>query len=333
MNNYLIIGLGSMGKRRVNCLLSLGIKANCIFGMDKRKDRCEEAKQKYGINTVSDESEIDFSQIKAVIVSLPPDKHILGVKLALKHEKPVFVEASVVLDDVQKICEYNTKNIFVAPSCTFVYHPMIKEIKKIVASQKLGKICNFSYHSGQYLPDWHPWEDIKDFYVSNRLTGGAREIVAYELTWMTEIFGFPMDIKGYFRKTSSLDCNIEDSYVSVIDYGDMVGTLIVDVVGRYAVRNLVINFERGQIQWRWDKAQLEVYDAETEEWTFISQPEQLHVNGYNENIGENMYIEEVDSFIKGIEDASLFSNTVEKDIKVLKLLEKLEESDGGFDRK
>ncbi len=332
MNNFLVIGLGSMGKRRINCLLSLGISANCIYGMDKRSDRCEEAKEKYGINIVADEAEIDFAQIKAVIVSLPPDKHILGVELALKHEKPVFVEASVVLEDVQAICKSNTKNVFVAPSCTFVYHPMIKEIKRIVSSQMLGKVCNFSYHSGQYLPDWHPWEGIKEFYVSNRLTGGAREIVAYELTWMADVFGFPVDMKGYFRKTSALDCDIEDSYVSVIDYGDMLGTLIVDVVGRYAVRNLVINFERGQIQWRWDKAQLEVFDSESGKWTFISQPEQQHVKGYNENIGENMYIEEIDSFLRGIENPSLYVNTIEKDIKVLKLLEKLENSDGGFNR-
>lgn len=332
MNNYLIIGLGSMGKRRVKCLISLGIKAECIFGMDQRSDRCEEAKSKYGINIVKDESEIDFSEIKAVIVSLPPDKHIIGVRMAIKYEKPVFVEASVVLEDVQEIKRCNTQDVFIAPSCTFIYHPMIKEIKKIVSSLELGKVCDFSYHSGQYLPDWHPWEDIKDFYVSNRVTGGAREIVAYELTWMVDIFGLPVDVKGYFRKTSNLNCDIEDSYACVIDYGDKVGTLIVDVVGRYAARNLIINFEKGQIQWRWDKEQLEIYNAETGKWTFISQPAQLHENGYNKNIGENMYIEEIEAFIKGIDKRSLYINTVEKDIEILNLLNKIEESDGGFNR-
>ena len=179
---YYVIGLGSMGKRRVRCLMALGVKPEEIWGTDSRADRLEEAKEKYGINVVSNESEVDFDKIDAIIVSLPPDKHKIGVDVAVKYNKPVFVEASVLLEETKEIREAS-KNIFVAPSCTFVFHPMIKEIKKIINSNKLGKVCNFSYHSGQYLPDWHPWEDVNDFYVSNPSTGGAREIVPYELTW------------------------------------------------------------------------------------------------------------------------------------------------------
>ena len=43
----LIIGLRSMGKRRVRCLKALGIEGKNIYGMDKREDRCIEAKDTY----------------------------------------------------------------------------------------------------------------------------------------------------------------------------------------------------------------------------------------------------------------------------------------------
>lgn len=333
MNKFLIIGLGSMGKRRVRCLNALGIESRDIIGIDTREDRCVEAQKKYGISIAKNEGEIDFSEVRAVIVSLPPDKHYEGVCIALKYNKPAFVEASVVLEDVKKIKESNKNNIFVAPSGTFLFHPVIKKIKEFVESQIYGKVCNFSYHSGQYLPTWHPWENVNDFYVSNRVTGGAREIVPYELTWIVDVLGFPNAIKGYFRKTADVGCDIEDSYACSLDYDNMVGILLVDVVGRNAVRNLVINFEKAQLQWRGDRDQLEVYVPETDAWECMNLGEMIHEEGYNRIINENMYIDEIAAFLKGINNSELYPNTIEKDIRVLELLCEIENSDGGFDKR
>lgn len=332
MKKYLVIGLGSMGKRRVRCLKALGVEKGAIYGMDIREDRRIEAQKKYGIHIVSDENDVDFTEIEAVIVSLPPDKHFEGIKIAIRYNKPVFVEASVILEDVRKIKENNINNIFIAPSCTFIFHPVIKEIKKLVESEIYGKVCNFSYHSGQYLPDWHPWEGVNEFYVSNRVTGGAREIVPYELTWIVNLLGYPKETKGYFRKTMDIGCNIEDSYACVLCYDDMLGSLIVDVVARNAVRNLLINFERAQLQWRCDREQFEVYEIQTGMWKTIEIGEIIHEEGYSRNINENMYIDEIAAFLKGINNNQYYPNTVEKDFQILKILEEIENSDGGFDR-
>ena len=40
-----------------------------------------------------------------------------------------------------------------------------------------------------------------------------------------------------------------------------------------------------------------------------------------------MYIDEIDAFLKGIEDSRLYPNTLEKDIEVLEILEMIENSD------
>ncbi len=329
MKKFLIIGLGSMGKRRVRCLQTLGISKADIYGLDQRVDRCIEAKERYGIQIVHDEREIDFDQIDAVIVSLPPDRHLEGVRIALRYNKPVFVEASVLLEEVQQIKDCNVNNVFIAPSCTFLFHPVIKKIRNIVRSDMYGKVCNFSYHSGQYLPDWHPWENVNEFYVSNRITGGAREIVPYELTWITNVFGYPNAVKGYFRKTTNIGCDIEDSYVCCLDYDHMVGSFLVDVVGRNALRNLVINFEQAQLQWRSDAGLFEIYEASTGMWRTIEIEKTIHEEGYNKNINENMYIDEMDAFLKGIQS---YPNTIDKDLRILKMLNEIEDSDGGFYR-
>ncbi len=331
MDKYLVVGLGSMGKRRVRCLLALGVPSSNIYGLDVREDRREEATHKYGIVTVKDESEVEFDEIRAVIVSLPPDKHHLGAEIAARHNKSVFVEASVVLSDALRIKEICSE-VFVAPSTTLHFHPMIKEIRRIVKSGELGKVCNFSYHSGQFLPDWHPWENVNDFYVSNRITGGAREIVPFELTWMVEVFGFPNDVKGYFRKTGKIGCDIEDSYATVLSYDDMIGALFVDVIGRYPARNLIINLQDGQIQWKWDEEKIQVYDALRKEMTYIEQPEQIHEPGYSPMIGEQMYVDEIAAFLNGMNSRDSYPNSIDNDIKILEILMKIEDSDGGFGR-
>ena len=51
---------------------------------------------------------------------------------------------------------------------------------------------------------------------------------------------------------------------------------MVDVVGRNALRDLVINFENAQLQWRCDRKQLEIYIPEMDVWEGIEIGELLH---------------------------------------------------------
>lgn len=325
---FLVVGLGSMGKRRVRCLQALNQKE--IVGFDFREDRRKEAEAKYGIKTISSLDQVKLSDFTAMIVSVPPDKHADYAVLAVENNLPVFIEASVILEDVKSIKKAMKVDSKVAPSCTLRFHPMIKDITKIIKEGRYGKITNFSYHSGQYLPDWHPWESVNDFYVSNRPTGGGREIVPFELTWMVDTIGWPSETKGYFEKTIEFGANIEDSYVMVMKYPGMVGALIVDVAARYAVRNLVINLERGQIQWKWDDACVNLYEVENNRWIKYNQPEFTSASGYNKNIGEQMYIDEINAFINYFKGVKPFPNTIDDDIKVLEILNNVENSDGGF---
>jgi predicted dehydrogenase len=48
----LVIGLGSMGKRRIRNMQALGFTH--IFGFDKREDRAKEAASLYKISTFTD---------------------------------------------------------------------------------------------------------------------------------------------------------------------------------------------------------------------------------------------------------------------------------------
>jgi predicted dehydrogenase len=324
----LVIGLGSMGKRRIRCLKSLGYTN--IVGFDLREDRRNEVIEKYSIGTTESLNDISLSDFDAFIISTPPGQHTTYAKLAVDLGIPAFIESSVLLEHVKELKSYNNNKIFLAPSCTLRFHPVIKDITSIIREGKYGKVTNFSYHSGQYLPDWHPWENVNDFYVSNRSTGGGREIVPFELTWIVDTIGWPIDAKGLFEKTIDFGPDIEDSYAFVLKYDGMVGGIVVDVAARYATRSLIINMELGQIRWSWDEACFNLYEVESNRWIKYNQPEFSAAAGYNKNIGEEMYIEEVKSFLSGIISPSSYPNSIDDDIKVLEILNKIEQSDGGF---
>jgi len=283
-------------------------------------------KNKYEIEVTDNFEKIDTKDIQAVVISTPPDKHNEWIEWSIENRKPCFVEASVILDGLEEINKQaKKKEILVAPSCTMKFHPAIKDIKDIIRCGKYGKVTNFTYHSGQYLPDWHTYEDVKDFYVSKRETGGAREIVPFELTWICDIIGFPQEAIGFYGKTMDMGVDIDDTYLLSLKFKDRIyGNLTVDVVSRYAIRNLILNTENAQILWKWDERVVKLYDTINKRWIYFNYPEGITVEGYNRNITDDMYVEELKAFINAVNNSEKFPNSLDEDIRILKLLYKVE---------
>ncbi len=324
-----VIGLGSMGKRRIRCLQALGV--HDITGVDLREDRRTEAQGKYGVAVQEAMAEVLASgRFDAAVISLPPKAHVIAMRLCIQHAVPFFVEASVVDEGLDEIIARVREQALVAvPSTTLRHHPAIREITRIVRSGQLGKLSNVMLHSGQYLPDWHTYESVADYYVSTPETGGAREIVPFEMTWFTEVFGFPRRVAANYRKTIEIAGAdyIDDTYNCLLDYGTFLASVTVDVVSRHATRRLLINGSRQQLVWNWDDAAIKVFDGESGQWQTVSYQMEASEPGYNKNIGENMYLDEVAAFLKAVRGEAACTHTLEEDHRVLKLLYSLERAD------
>lgn len=325
---FVVIGLGSMGKRRIRNLISLGEKN--IIGIDLRQDRRKESEEKFGIKTFEKIEDIQhISDISAFVISVPPDQHMQFAHFALDNDIHSFIEASVVDDKMYELIEKSRMkcNVKICPSCTLRFHPSIKMIKKITEENQIGKLSNFSYHSGQYLPDWHPWEKMEDYYVSKKETGGCREIVPFELTWLNWIFGDLCNVFGYKAKTIDLNIDIDDVYAMTLQYkSGVLGTLVVDVVSRVATRKIIINGDNGQITWDWDQKCVKTYLASEKRLIVYYEPEGHAETGYNQNIIEEMYIDEMKHFIDTFNNVSTFPNSLEKDYQILQCLYAIEKS-------
>lgn len=319
----LVIGLGSMGRRRVRCLQQHGVDA--IAGFDTRADRRERAAREYGIAVREQLAADDLRAFDVVVISTPPDRHHTAIEWSIAAGKPCFVEASVIRAPLPALNERaRAKGVLVAPSCTLRFHSAIRDITQVVQSGRYGKVCNFSYHCGQYLPDWHPWEKVTDYYVSNPLTGGAREIVPFELTWMVDAFGWPQQVQGMKLRTADVGAPIDDTYAALLRFDGFVGSLVVDVVARQAVRKLTLNFERASLSWDWDSGTVRIYEADAGRTVELHQPRSSAHAGYHQNIGEAMYVAEVGSFLAAAQGKGSFPHSLQDDIRVLSLLEAME---------
>jgi predicted dehydrogenase len=326
--NILVIGLGSMGKRRIRNLMANGVTK--ISGFDTKEARRREVVSLYSIQTYAGfEEALKEQSFDAWIISVPPDVHHVYMKQAIEKKVPAFIEASVVDTDMKAIIEDAAKNtVFLAPSCTLFFHPAIQKITELLKQKTFGRVSNIIYHSGQYLPDWHTYEKVSDYYVSQKETGGAREIVPFEMTWLSIVLGFPQRVTAFYKKTIEIEGaeKIDDTYNLLLDYPDFIVNLSVDVVSRYATRRFLINGEKAQLYWDWNENQIRVFDASTQQWQSISYEIAEAQGGYNKNITETMYDREIEAFLNGATNKGSYPNTLENDHKVLELLYAAEKS-------
>lgn len=325
--NFLVVGLGSMGKRRVRNLQALVHTA--LAGFDSRADRREEASLRYSIETFdSFDKALAAFKPDALVISTGPSLHMEYAHRAVKLGLHCFIEASVVEGErIAELCKaLEGTRLVMVPSCTMRYYPGPIAIRDIIRAGKIGKPLNLNYLTGQYLPDWHPWEQIQDFYVSKRETGGAREIVPFELTWINEIFGEPEPLACVKDKLTDMDADIDDIYHCILRYPDgMLANVTVEVISRpKAIRELNILGSSGRLVFSADEHCVRYVAVGDEDWTRINLGTGTVEKGYINP--EEPYISEMADFLKAIEaaDRRVFPNTLESDVRILALLNNLE---------
>ena len=320
---FLICGLGSMGKRRIRNLKQLNQEE--IIGFDIRDDRCAEVNEKFGIKTFTEIKIALNEKPYVMIISTPPDLHMKYAKIALENNLHFFTEVNILQEEMDEIINQLKKTDLVGfPSCTMIFHPIIKKINEYLESGKIGKTLSFLYHSGMYLPDWHPWEDYREFYVSKRITGACREIVPFELLWIIKSFGEISSVTSKIAKISNLDADIDDIYNVLLEFENGIqGNLTVDVISRFPYRQLKILGEDGVITADWSERTVS-YFTKDDGWV----KEEISDGNIEKNYihGDGPYVEEIKSFIKTIKERNNPKNTFENDHKILKILDAIEKS-------
>ena len=314
---FLIVGLGSMGRRRARNLASLGETE--VFGLDINPARERQFKEEFNLPIWPHKDSVD-ARIEAVFICTPPNVHASLIE-RYSENHPVFVEASVSeIEDLRRFLEFGRDRVArVFPSLTMNYFEFVEHL--LEALELVGYPRIVSYHVGHHIDDWHPWESPRDYYVSNQETGACRELIPFELGWMTKVFGefVPSSVQA---STNWVDYQIESSYGilgTFMEHGTL-ANLQFEVLSRPGpTRELRVVGERGLISYSGDSHSLVVRVVGEE-------PREQILKSTGKGIGVNPdrpYELEVSDFLCAIRTGNrqAFPNTLEEDIGVLKILE------------
>lgn len=326
MMEVLVIGLGSMGKRRIKLLREFG-QVDHIIGIDKRGDRRDEVENKFGCKTYDNMETAcqENKMVQCVFICTAPLSHNQLISKALNRGFHVFTELNLVSDGyIENMTLARKKGVILFLSSTHLYR---EEIRFIHNNVKDKKNLNYIYHIGQYLPDWHPWESFNDFFVGDRKTNGCREIMAIEFPWLIAAFG---KIKNFYVASgniSKLNIPYKDHYMMQLEHerGNK-GALIVDIVSPKAVRNLEIYGEKVYYCWDGSPVGLKYFDKNDRRTKSISLYTEIHqLDNYSSFVVENAYLNEIQEFFDVLEGKRKPLYGFQEDLEVLNYIDQIEE--------
>lgn len=320
---FLIVGLGSMGKRRIRNLTALN--ADELLGFDPREDRRRDVQRDYQVPVYADFDEAMAAKPDAVVISTPPELHAAYVRAAVAERCHWFSEVGVGTAGLEELARLTAAaGVVGAPSCTLRFHPIVREMKRLVDADAIGRILTFSSHSGQYLPDWHPWEDYRSFWASSRHTGACREQFVLEAIWLTWVLGPIRGIACFKGKLTDLDTTIDDAYQIIVrlERGTL-GHVMLDVISRVPFRNGRCFGEQGVIEWSLTDRRLRWFLAGENRWQEFGTEGQLQ-QGYVH--AEEMYVREMEQFVSAVRCEAAWPFTLVDEFRIQAALEAAERS-------
>lgn len=314
-----------MGKRRLRLLKEY--QNIQLIGVDSQEARVLDVNRIFGITCYSSIQEAVTSEhIDAVVISTSPLSHAAIIKECLEYNLHVFTEINLTqagYDENVKLA--NKKGLVLFISSTFLYQEEIQIIMDKVKNAKCP--LNYIYHVGQYLPDWHPWESYKNYFIGNPKTNGCREILTINLPWIVSTFGPVKNVFAVKSKNTELNIKYADNYLITLEHENgCKGVFAVDVVSRNPYCHLDLYGEKLQLSWNGTSDSLIEYDIENKKDVIIKMSETSeHLEGYAEFVSENPYREELKAFINQISNNSLVPAwNFEKDKIILDLIDAIE---------
>lgn len=203
-----------MGTRRMRDLLA--IPGMQVALLDQREDRRKRAEERFGITAFDSQKKALAWHPEALCISTPPNAHQAYVRLALECGLHHFCEANIWTPEyveIDQICR--EKNLIAAPSASLRFSPAVKKLRESVHHQ-IGRLHSFQLLLSTYMPGWHP-DEGPEFYARNRGTSAGREMVPFELTWLSDVFGMPKNVSGSVRRCANFPDLPEDLWSLQMD--------------------------------------------------------------------------------------------------------------------
>lgn len=272
MTKVLNIGCGSIGRRHMRVFQSLGVDR--IAGVDTRDDRLEQAVEEIDIDATYTDltAALEAEKPDIAIIATPPHIHTpIAIQAAnaganLFIEKPLAMN-SAGLDDLEAVVAANNVCAYTAYCYRFI--PSTERLKELVETKRIGKTLSVRLWISSYLPDWHPYEDYRSFYMAKKEQGGGALLdESHGVDLLRWIFGDVSKVSGFVGNVSDLEITSDDLAILLMHMKSGIPIEAhFDLLGRTPRIGMEIVGSDGTIVWDRIDPKIDIYDAETKEWT------------------------------------------------------------------
>ncbi|HPL81401.1 MAG TPA: Gfo/Idh/MocA family oxidoreductase [Anaerolineaceae bacterium] len=311
----LIAGLGSIGRRHLRNLIALGEKDIILYRTGKSTlDDAELA----AFETYIDLNEALTQKPEGVIISNPSALHMDVALPAARAGANLLIEKPVSdtldgLDELQETLDAHGKRAMTG--FHFRYHPVLQDIKRIIQDQTLGKVLYARAHWGEYLPDWHPWEDYRQTYAARAdLGGGVVNTLSHPFDYLRWLLGEVESLSAQLAHLSALELNVEDhADVSLKFASGVMASVHLDYYQKPPSHTLDISFEKGRILWDNATSSALLHYADGRPSERLLAPEDFERN--------TMFLEEMRAFLSLCRGETLDYRSLQDGIRAQQIVE------------
>ncbi len=288
---FLIAGFGSIGRRHFRNLLQLG-QHDIVFLRSKKSSLPDDEIAGFPVET--DIQAALAHKPDAVIVSNPTSLHLdvaipaaaMGCHLLI--EKPIS-HSMARLDELRAAVKRGGGQVLVG--FQFRFHPGLRKIADLLKDGAIGRPLSVRAHWGEFLPDWHPWENFRDGYSARAdLGGGVVLTLSHPLDYLRWLLGEVESLWAFTSSQSNLSLPVEDTAEIGLGFVNaVIGSVHLNFTQRPPVHKLEIIGAGGTIRWDNDNGAVQIYRGEDGQWEMISPPDDFSRN--------DLFLDEMRHFI------------------------------------
>jgi predicted dehydrogenase len=222
----LMIGLGGIGQRHTRNLRALlGTGVEIIAYRVRRQlhvvtpamgaDSGRNVEDEYAIRTFSNLEEALAQKPDVAFICNPSSLHVPATLACIQAKCDVFVEKPLS-DSMRGIDELihavGEHKVIAMVGYQLRFHPCLSALAETVNSGILGSLLAVRATVGEYLPNWHPYEDYRQMYAARAdLGGGVVLSQIHEFDYLYSLFGVPNRIYAIGGHWSGLEVDVEDT--------------------------------------------------------------------------------------------------------------------------
>jgi len=208
---FLVVGLGSIGRKHARNLLGLG---HAVYGYDRNQKRADAVRREYAIEMFQDLRKALAVAYDGALICTPTSLHVpMALKLA-RRSVNIFIEKPLSnnLKGVKELGDIvRRKRLKALVACNARFLPSLRYAKDIIASGGIGKVLSVKAECGYYLPYWHPDSDYTSEYSAKRSLGGGVILDdIHELDSLRWLFGRVGEVQCMAGRVSNLRIDTED---------------------------------------------------------------------------------------------------------------------------